>query len=226
MNPNNILPGNPAYKYSAPGTASAARNYQSTENSRGADLTLVLRPTRQLQLRFTFARTRVVGTPDLASFRGYYEAAVARGNESPAVLATAKLLLDSLDLPGRPAGPQASPWSGSWVIDYAFAREGAAVLRGVRLGVNGSWRDNYLLGTPNGQSMVGGTRHPVNAYLMRDQKIWGQQVRFRAGVKNLVDLENSTLRKTGFTTMLNGANLYTYSYVMPPQYDFTASVKF
>ncbi|MBI5693083.1 MAG: hypothetical protein HZC55_23650 [Verrucomicrobia bacterium] len=226
MNPNNILPGNPAYKYSAPGTASAARNYQSTENSRGADLTLVLRPSRQLQLRFTLARTRVVGTPNLASFRGYYEAAVARGNESPAVLATAKLLLDSLDLPGRPAGPQASPWSGSWVIDYAFAREGAAVLRGVRVGVNGSWRDNYLLGTPNGQSMVGGTRHPVNAYVMRDQKIWGQQVRFRAGVKNLVDLENSTIRKTGFTTMASGANVYTYSYVMPPQYDLTASVKF
>jgi hypothetical protein len=26
--------------------------------------------------------------------------------------------------------------------------------------------------------------------------------------------------------MSNGANLYTYSYVMPPQYDVTASVKF
>jgi outer membrane receptor protein involved in Fe transport len=226
MNPNNILPGNPAYKYSAPGTASAARNYQSTENSKGADLTLMLRPTKQLQLRFTLARTKVLDVPDLASFRGYYNAAVARGNESPAVLATAKLLLDSLDISGRPAGPQASPWSGSWVIDYTFSREGAATLRGVRLGINGSWRDNYLLGTPNGQSMIGGTRHPVNAYIMRDQKIWGQQVRLRAGVKNLVDLENSTIRKTGFTTMSSGANLYTYSYVMPPQYDFTVSVKF
>jgi len=238
MNPNNILPGSPAYKFSAPGTASAARNYQSTENSRGADLTLMVRPTKQLQLRFTFARTKVVGTPDLGSFRGYYNAAVARttaaagagGNpalaESPAVLATAKLLLDSLDLPGRPAGAQASPWSGSWVVDYSFAREGAAALRGVRVGVNGSWRDNYLLGTPNGQLMIGGTRHPVNAYVMRDQKIWGQQVRLRAGVKNLVDLENSKVRKTGFTTMSTGANVYTYSYVMPAQYDLTASVKF
>lgn len=226
MNPNDVLPGNPAYKFSAPGTASAARNYQSTENSRGADLTLVLRPTQRLQLRLTLARTRVLGTPDLSSFRGYYTAAVARGNESPAVLATAKLLLDSLDLPGRPAGPQASPWSGSWVVDYAFAREGAAALRGVRVGVNGSWRDNYLLGTPGGQPMIGGTRHPVNAYVMRDQKIWGQQVRVRLGVKNLTDLENGSVRKTGFTTMSNGANLYTFSYIMPPQYDVTASIKF
>ena len=238
MNPNDVLPGNPAYKFSAPGTASAARNYPSTENSRGADITLVLRPTKQLQVRLTFARTKVLDTPDLTAFRRYYTAAVARtatasapgGNpalaESPAVLATAKLLLDSLDISGRPAGAQASPWSGSWVIDYTFSREGAAALRGVRAGINGSWRDNYLLGTPSGQPMIGGTRHPVNAYVMRDQKIWGQQVRIRAGVKNLVDLENSKIRKTGFTTMANGANVYTYSYVMPPQYDLSATVKF
>ena len=74
--------------------------------------------------------------------------------------------------------------------------------------------------------MIGGTNHLVNAYVMRDQKIWGQQVRFRAGVKNLVDLENSKIRKTGFTTMSNGVNVYTYAYVIPPQFDFTASVKF
>jgi outer membrane receptor protein involved in Fe transport len=226
MNPNDVLPGNPAYRFSAPGTASAARNYSSTENSKGADLTLVLRPTKQLQLRFTLARTQVLDTPELGSFRAYYTAAVARGNESPAVLATAKLLLDSLDNAGRPAGAQASPWSGSWVIDYTFSREGWVPLRGARMGINGSWRDDYLLGTPSGQSMIGGSRHPVNAYVMRDQKIWGRQVRLRIGVKNLVDLENSKIRKTGFTTMSNGANLYTYSYVMPPQYDVTASVKF
>ena len=238
MNPNDVLPGNSAYKFSAPGTASAARNYQSTENSKGADVTLILRPTKQLQLRFTLARTKVLDTPDLKSFRGYYNAALARtaaasgpgGNptlaESPAVLALAKQLLDSLDIPGQATGAQASPWSGSWVIDYTFSREGWPALKGVRVGVNGSWRDNYLLGSPNGQQMIGGTGHLVNAYVMRDQKIWGQQVRFRAGVKNLVDLENSKIRKTGFTTMSTGANDYTYAYVMPPQYDFTASVKF
>jgi hypothetical protein len=112
------------------------------------------------------------------------------------------------------------------VIDYAFSREGWAPLRGVRAGVNGSWRDNYLLGTPSGQPMIGGTRHPVNAYLMRDQKVWGQDLRVRLGVKNLVDLENSKFRKTGFTTMASGANVYTYSYVMPAQYDLSVTAKF
>ena len=226
MNPNDVLPTNPNYRFSAPGTASASRNYSATENSRGADLTLMLRPTQALQLRFTIARTRVLNQPDLASFRGYYEAAVKRGNESPAVLTTAKLLLDTLDISTKPAGARAAPWSASWVIDYTFARESWQPLRGVRAGVNGSWRDNYLFGVPNHQEMIGGTNHLVNAYLMRDQKIWGQQVRVRVGVKNLLDLENSGIRKTGFVTLANGTNVYSYSYVMPPQYDLTLTVRF
>ena len=226
MNPNDILPTNPAYKPSAPGTASAARNYVATENSTGADLTLMLRPSKGLQLRLTLARTRVLNQPDLSAFRAYYEAALKRGTESPTVLTTAKLLLDTLDIGTKPAGARASPWSASWVVDYAFARDAWTPLRGLRAGVNGIWRDDYLFGVPNRQAMIGGSSHLVNAYVMRDQKIWGQQVRFRLGAKNLVDLENGRLRKTGFVTLGNGANVYTFSYVMPPQYDLTATVRF
>ena len=226
MNPNDVLPTNSNYRFSGPGTASAARNYSATENSTGADLTLMLRPTKSLQLRFTLARANVLNAPDLAGFRAYYDAAVKRGNESPAILTTAKLLLDTLDISTKPAGARASPWSASWVVDYSFLRDSMAVLRGVRLGVNGSWRDNYLFGVPNKQEMIGGTNHLVSAYAMRGQKIWGQQVRIRAGVKNLLDLENNRIRKTGFVTLANGTNVYNYSYVMPPQYDLTVTVKF
>jgi outer membrane receptor protein involved in Fe transport len=226
MNPNDVLPGNPRYKYSAPGTGSAARNYPSTENSTGADLTLMIRPSKGLQLRFTLARTQVQGEPDLKSFRAYYDAAVQRGNEAAGLLSTARLLLDSLDIKNKPSGARASPWSASWVVDYAFARSVWQPLRGVRLGINGSWRDDYLFGIPSGQEMIGGSTHLVHAYIMRDQKIWGQQVRLRAGVRNLVDLENGAVRKTSFTTLASGANLYRYSYVMPPQYDIALTVKF
>lgn len=109
---------------------------------------------------------------------------------------------------------------------YPFSREGWTLLRGARVGINGSWRDDYLLGTPGGQSMIGGNRHPVNAYLMPRSENMGSAIAPRVGVKNLVDLENNKIRKTGFTTMSNGANLYTYSYVMPAEHDLTASVKF
>jgi outer membrane receptor protein involved in Fe transport len=226
MNPNDVLPGNPRYKYSAPGTASGARNYPSTENSTGADLTVMIRPTKGLQLRFTLARTQVQGEPDLSSFRAYYDAAVKRGNEAAGVLSTARLLLDSLDIKSKPAGARASPWSASWIVDYTFARGTWQLLRGVRMGINGSWRDDYLLGLPNGQEMIGGSSHLVHAYIMRDQKIWGQNVRIRAGVKNLTDLENGDVRKTSFTTLATGPNIYRYSYVMPPQYDLSLTVRF
>ncbi|MBI5693072.1 MAG: hypothetical protein HZC55_23595 [Verrucomicrobia bacterium] len=226
MNPNDILPGDPRYKYSEEGTASASRYYKSTENSRGADLTLNLRPFRGLQMRFTVARTQVTGEPDLDRFRGYYEAAVKRGNELPALLADAKLLLDTLDIDTKPSGARAAPWSASWVFDYAFQRDTWAPLRGVRLGVNGSWRDDYLLGTPNGQELVGGATHLVHGYLMRDQKVWNQQLRVRLGVRNIIDLENGKLRKTSFTTMNDGSNVYRYSYVVPVQYELNMSVRF
>ena len=226
MNPNNILPGAPGYKFREPGSASASRNYVATEKSRGADLTLLANPTRNLQLRFTFAYTDVFSQPDLKSFRDYYAAAAKRGDESPTLLSDAKLLLDTLDIQGGATGARASPWSISWVADYTFTRESRRLLSGVRAGVNGSWRDDYLLGVPNGQKMVGGATHLVNAYLMRDQKIWGRQVRIRAGVKGLVELENGEVRKFGFSTLANGTNVYNYAYVMPPQFDLTVTVRF
>ncbi len=226
MNPNDVLPGDPRYKYGEEGTASAARYYSSTENSRGADVTLNIRPLKGLQLRFTLARTKVTGLPNLDSFRGYYEAAVARGNESPALLNEAKTLLDSLDIDQKPTGARASPWSASWVVDYAFARDVWQPLRGVRVGLNGSWRDDYLFGIANGQSLAGGATHLVHGYVMRDQKIWNQQVRARLGFRNIADLENGSLRKTSFTTLANGTNVYRYSYVVPLQVDLSLTVRF
>ncbi len=169
---------------------------------------------------------RGLHTPDSVSFRGCYDAAGACSNESPALLATAKLLLDSLEISVRSAGARASPWSGSWVIDYSFPRESTPVLRGVRVGVNGSWRDNYLLGTRGGPSLLGGTHQPVNAYLLRDQKISGRQIRLRAGIKTRRDLDNRTIRKTGFTSLANGANIDPDAYVMPAQFDLSVTVKF
>ncbi len=225
MNPNNILPGDPNYKFREPGTASASRNYTAVESSKGADLTLMLNLVKGLQMRFTVGRAKVSSQPDLKNFRGYYDAAVLRPDESPTLLADAKLLLDTLDNSAGAVGSRAAPWSASWVVDYAFAPK-SGLLKGLRTGINGVWRDDYLFGVPTGQKMIGGSTHLVNAYIMRDQKIWGQQVRLRAGVKNLTDLENGSIRKTGFARMASGANVYTYSYVMPAQYDLAVTVRF
>ena len=226
MNPNNVLPGDPNYKFREPGTASASRNFTAVEQSKGFDLTLMARPVKGMQLRLTVGHAKVSSQPNLTSFRGYYEAASKRPDESPTLLLDAKNLLDTLDNSAGATGARAAPWSASWVVDYAFAKDAPGVLRGVRLGVNGIWRDDYLFGVPNRQKMVGGSSHLVHAYVMRDQKIWGQQTRIRVGVRNLVDLENNAVRKTSFTTLASGANVYRFSYVMPPQYSAEVTVKF
>ena len=96
----------------------------------------------------------------------------------------------------------------------------------MRVGLNGSWRDDYLFGLPNGQPMIGGATHLVHGYVMRDQRMWNQQVRWRLGFRNLTDLENGKLRKTSFTTMNDGGNVYRYSYVVPLQSELTLTVRF
>jgi hypothetical protein len=226
MNPNNITANDPAYLRSWR-DVNQFRSVLSTETSKGFDLTVMARPFKGLQTRFTVGKTDVITSPDFASFRAFYEAAVKRGDEAPALIADAKEVLDSSDFSTKPSGARAAPWSASWIVDYAFQREAWAPLKGVRLGVNGSWRDSYLLGISNARELVGGTTHGVSAYVMRDQKLWGQQVRVRLGVKNLIDLENTgDTRKTGFTTLASGAAVYRYTYVMPPRWDLTLTVRF
>ncbi len=226
MNPNNITANDPRYIRSWD-DVNQYRSVFSSETSKGFDVTALARPAKGLQLRFTLAKADVITRPDFSAFRAFYQAAVQRGDEAPVLLADAKEVLDSSDYATKPTGARAAPWSASWIVDYAFQREAWVPLKGVRLGVNGSWRDAYLFGIVQGRKLVGGTTHGVSAYVMRDQKIWKQNVRIRAGVKNLIDLENTgDVRKTGFTTLADGRPAYRYTYVMPPQYDLTLTVRF
>jgi hypothetical protein len=235
--PNGLLLGNPTndprYKQATRLTNSGSRNFNSTEESTGFDTTIVARPLQGLQLRFTLARAEVESITDVKNFRGYYDAAVlynqtaAPTDQVPqAVLNDAQSLLDTFEKPGRSTGARAAEWSGSWVVDYDFSALSWKPVKGVRAGVNGKWRDDYLFGINNNQELIGGGEHIVSLYLMRDQKIFGYKTRIRLGADNLFDIENGKLRKTGFTTMSNNANVYRYSYVEPVQYDLSVAVSF
>ena len=225
MNPNNILPGDPRYITSWH-DLNQFRSLIANTTSKGFDLTLLARPLPGLQTRFTLAKAAVITGPDFSTFRAFLEAAKKRGDEAPALIAKAQLVLDSNDFTTKPLGSRYSEWSASWIVDYAFAREAWRGLRGVRAGISGSWRDNYLFGIRDNVEFTGGALHQVDAYVMRDQKIWGQQVRLRLGVKHFADLENSHARKTGFTTKADTTNVYTYGYIEPRVFDLTVTVRF
>jgi outer membrane receptor protein involved in Fe transport len=225
INPNNITPDSPSY-FVPWQDVNQFRNVLSTESSRGFDFTVMLRPVSGLQLRFTLAKATVLTRPDFSSFRAYYDAAVARGDESPSLMADAKALLDNNDLDDKPTGARAAPWSASWIVDYSFPRGDWKALHGVRVGINGNWRDNYLLAFVGDRAILGGQQHAVNVYIMRDQELWGRQVRVRAAVRNAVDLENDLVRPTGITTLANGTTVYQVDYVQPPQFDLSMTVRF
>jgi len=169
-----------------------ARNFTAVEQSKGFDLTLMMRPVKALQLRLTLGHAKVASQPDLSSFRAYYEAAQKRRTRAQRCSWTRRTcLIPSITRPvPRAPAPRLGP--AGWVVDYSFAKDSVPALRGVRMGVNGIWRDDYLFGVPNRQEMIGGSSHLVNVYVMRDQRIWGQQTRVRLGVRNLVDLETRT----------------------------------
>jgi hypothetical protein len=234
-----LSPSDPNFKPATRLTNSASRNFNSTEKSRGFDLTLTARPIDGLQLRFTLARADVESTADVASMQKYYNDALADPNfltppaDSPisaagaaTILTDAKSILDTFGTPGRATGPRAAEWSASWIVDYDFGKSPWEILKGVRMGVNGSWRDDYLFGISNGQELAGGSRHEVSMYVMRDQRLFGHRTRIRLGARNLFDLENGDLRKTGYTTMADGTNVYRYSYVEPVQVDLSFSLDF
>lgn len=234
-----LTPDDPNFKPATRLTNSASRNFNSTEKSSGFDLTLTARPIDGLQLRFTVARADVESTADVANMQKYYNDALADPNfltpppTSPisaagaaTILTDTKAILDTFGTPGRATGPRAAKWSASWIVDYDFGKSPWEILKGVRMGVNGSWRDDYLFGISNGQELAGGSRHEVSMYLMRDQRLFGHRTRIRLGARNLFDLENGDLRKTGFTTMSDGTNVYRYSYVEPVQVDLSFSLDF
>jgi hypothetical protein len=235
--PNGLALGdtsNPNYKQAARLTNSASRNFNSTERSKGFDATIIVKPTDALQLRFTVARADVQANTDVGWFRDFIRAAEAYnagplnplGAVDGAILNRANNVLNTFETPGRSTGARAAPWSASWIVDYDFSGHGWKPFKGLRGGINGKWRDDYLFGRNNNQTLIGGGEHIVSAYLMRNQKIFGYDTRIRLSADSAFDIENGKLRKTGFTTMSNRANVYTYSYVEPVQYELSVTVKF
>ncbi len=227
FNPNNLQPGDPGYFVPAPGANDEYRTVPATERAEGVEATLLLQRIRGVQARFTLAHNEIAVSRDFSKFRDYLAAAIARGDESPTLIADAQRILDANDGVQLVTGSRSSENSVNWTLDYQFPRDSR--LRGTRAAIYGTWRDKYNMTLLNGVMYRGGAVHPVGAYLIHQRRLFGRATSFRLGFKNLYDLENNDdMRITGVRAVdASGTpTSYIYRYLTPFSSDFSVTVDF
>lgn len=228
FNPNTLRPGDPGYFVPAPGANSEFRTVPSTERAEGFETTLQFQRIYGVQARLTFSHNKLSVSRDFSTFRAFFDAAVARGDESPALVADAQSILDANDGVLAVIGHQRSSENAvNWAFDYQFPRE--TWFRGTRVAVYGNWRGDYNLALFDDVTYRGGATHPVGAYAIHQRKIFGRNTTFRLGVKNIVDLENNDDLRVTDIIAVDAAGVPTnkqYRYITPLAVDFGVTVSF
>ena len=238
INPNNLTATSAGYlPVTTSIVGSERRTVNSSEESKGYDLTLQAKRVHGLQARVTVSLVRVNSAPDFTEFKSLLDAAVTRtaaarapgGNiamaEVQANIDNATAIYNSATTTTKVTGLRSTPYNGSFVLDYEVPR-----VRGLRVGVTGVFAPDYNVGVFNGIAYKGGGRFPLGSYAIYDRKIAGRPCSFRVGVQSLYDLinGNSAYRKTG-TTALNSQTQtpnYIYRYVDPVTYSASLAVRF
>jgi hypothetical protein len=237
FNPNNLLPSDPAYFNVATGLNNEARTVNSKEKSTGFELNLTAVRLHGVQARLSFSKTKVLATRNLSDFKRLLDAAIARtaaanapgGDpnqaESATYIANAQDILASNTNINVVTGRRSAPYTGSFVLDYAFTRPA-----GLRLGLTGVWTPDFNVAILSGLVFRGGASLPLNIYAIYDCKIFRQRTTFRLGLNHVYDpvQGNSDYYKTDGTSLnpATGRPNYVYRYVEPLGATFSATVKF
>ena len=237
FNPNNLLPADPAYFRVETGLNSEARTVNSTEKSTGFELNLTAVRLHGFQARLSFSKTKVLATRDLSDFKRLLDAAIARTSaatapggdltqaESATFIANAQDILVSNTNINVVTGRRSAPYTGSFVLDYAFNR-----VAGLRLGLTGVWTPDFNVAILSGLVFRDGASLPLNVYAIYDCKIFRQRTTFRLGLNRVYDpvQGNSEYYKTGGSSLnaATGRPNYVYRYTEPLGATFSATVKF
>lgn len=236
MNPNDILPADPRYARVTDGPNNERRTVNSSEHSRGIDLTLQGQRWHGLQTRVTFSATRVRSSPDFSKFKSYLEAAIARTNaanapsgnpamaESPVIITNAQTIIGANSLTNAISGRRSAPFGASFALDYD-----ARAVRGLRLGLNGWLTPDYNIAISNGVIYKGAAMFPTGCYVLFDRRIANRPFTFRLSVQNLYDLINgdSPYRITGSsgTNAATAKPNYIYRYAEPITWNLSMTVR-
>jgi hypothetical protein len=237
FNPNNLPNTAPNYFVSASGFSSESTTASSTARSTGYEMTLQSQRIHGMQSRVTFGHNHLTTQRDMSLFRRLYEEALARTNaalaaggdrtmaENATLLNNALTILRNNEGATIPTGSSSVPNTLSWSIDYEFPR--STWLKGTRAGLTGTWVDNYNIDFTGGVIYRGGTTCPLGVYAIHERKVFGRDAYFRLGVRNLVDLQNGKLRKTGVNVVDAAGNIsYDYQYITPLSADLNVTVRF
>ena len=239
INPNNVLPSDPAYLAVPVGIRQEHRTTTSTERSRGVETTLQLRRVAGFQARVTFSYNKITSDREFDRFKELYNVAAARtaaalapgGDpamaEDATLLGRMKTILDQNLGVLHVTGLRSRPYNANWLVDYEFQRESR--LRGTRIGLGGQWGSSYAIDEVGGTVFHDDAAHPISAYIIHRRDLFGYRTTFRGGVTNLYDLGNgnSEWRHTGVARVLNdGTPVYDYRYTALPQWTLTMTVDF
>lgn len=237
FNPNNLPNTSPNYFVSASGFNSESTTASSTARSTGYEMTLQSQRLHGVQSRLTFGHNHLTTQKDMSLFRRLYEEALARTTaaqapggdrtmaENATLLNNALTILRNNEGTSVPTGSASVPNTLSWSVDYELPR--ASGLKGTRVGVTGTWIDDYTIDFTGGVIYRGGSTCPLGVYAIHERKVFGRDAYIRLGVRNLVDLKNGKLRKTGVNVVdAAGGISYDYQYITPMSADLNVTVKF
>lgn len=235
FNPIGSSPSDPNRFEAATGFNGETTTAPQTSRSTGWELTAQNERLHGIQARLTFGHNRKTAKHDMSLFRALYDAAAARvaalpagdpniATLTPLLTNAAKILANSEGVP-IVTGTASVPNTATFSVDYELPR--ATWLKGTRVGVWGTWTDNYNIDYVAPNVYKGGALFPLNAYIIHERKIWGRDCFFRLGLRNIVDLENGHYRKTGVNVVdtLGNPN-YDYQYIMPFSADLNVTIRF
>ncbi len=239
FNPNNLGPTDPGYVTIATGLNTEERTVRANERASGFESTFQFQRIMGVQARFTVSHNKMASDRDFSLFQRLFDAAVARTTaalapggspalaESQANLNAGQTILDQNVGNFSISGTRGGSYKGSFVLDYEFAKE--SLLKGTRLGLNGTWTPDYTIAVSAGRRIKGGANFPIGMYASHSRKLAGYRTTFRFGITNLVDLENvgEDWRPTEIVRIqADGTPLYRYRYLNPPTGNVSVTVDF
>ncbi|MFO1447317.1 MAG: TonB-dependent receptor [Opitutaceae bacterium] len=201
LNPNNLNPGAPGYVF-----VDVAREKRK-QFSEGVESTFLFYPGDGWNIKVSAAYKKVTQDESMPRLRQYVAAATARGGEDPTLLSEAQTIIRLSGLDGQEiVGRHGARFSFSYAVKYAFNRKTA--LKGLSLGVNGQYNDDFIFNylVPDGSR--GGKLLTVNGFLGYQTRVFKRPTVFRLNIENLVESEYITRTTYLFNGALQGNNVY------------------